>query len=217
MNGVCCGLLLDETDVIFGKIKALVADKLKCSGNKSVIETNQIDSVLNTFKSLFDCMDVVFSKLCIIDPIEEDIEEMKMAIHGLEKVWRELDLTITPKMHILTNHTIDQVIRFGGIADKVEDFVEKYHQTGKRLDHLVARMNSRCFRQQELVKIRRQWISNDPSVEKRIVMIRQNQKSRIESMSIPCLNSNKKQKTSIKHEKRELTMRQIIDNETCKR
>ena len=80
---------------------------------------------------------------------------MKVAIQGLEKLWRELYLTITPKMHILTNHTIDQVIQFGGIVDKVEDFVEKFHQTGKRLDHLVAQMNSQCFRQKELVKIRR--------------------------------------------------------------
>ena len=39
----------------------------------------------------------------------------------------ELDLNITPNMHILTRHTLDQLIMFGGIVDKVEDFVEKAH------------------------------------------------------------------------------------------
>ena len=90
---------------------------------------------------------LVFSKLRIIDPTVCEIEEMKLAIKGLEKVWDELDLSITPKMHILVHHTVDQIIWFDGIADKVEDFVEKSHQFGKKLDYLVARMNSQCFRQ----------------------------------------------------------------------
>ena len=59
---------------------------------------------------------------------------------------------------------------------RVEDFVEKSHQIGKRLDYLVARMKSQCFRQQELVKIRRQWLTSNPSVSKRIATIHRQKK-----------------------------------------
>ena len=48
----------------------------------------------------------------------------------------------------------------------VEDFIERSHQIGKKLDHLVARMRSQGFQKQELAKIRRQWLSNDPEVLK---------------------------------------------------
>ena len=65
---------------------------------------------------------------------------------------------------ILFLHAMDQVYKFGGIADMVEDFVEKAHQEGKKLDHLVARMSSQSFRQQELVKIHRQWLKSDPDI-----------------------------------------------------
>ena len=47
-----------------------------------------------------------------------------------------MHLSITPKFHILTTYTIEQGIQFGGIAEKVEDFVDKSHHIGKRLDHL---------------------------------------------------------------------------------
>ena len=54
---------------------------------------------------------------------------MKEKTQAIEKLWREIGLSITPKTHILLNHIMDQVICFGGIGDnKVEDFVEKSHQ-----------------------------------------------------------------------------------------
>ena len=85
----------------------------------------RLTGVVDMFKLLFEYMDIVFSKLRILDPTELEIEEIDTAIKGLEKLWRQLDLNITPKMHILTYHTIEQVRRFGGIAHKVEDYIEK--------------------------------------------------------------------------------------------
>ena len=108
----------------------------RTDGNDEKI--TQLTKVIDTFRSLFDCIDLVFSKLRILDPTLAEVEEIKVSIKGLELLWNELDLSITPKMHILLEHTVEQVIRFGGISDKVEDFVEKSHQIGKRLDYLVA-------------------------------------------------------------------------------
>ena len=46
---------------------------------------------------------------------------------------RKLDLNITPKMHILTCHTIEQVRMLEGIAGKVEYFLEKVTKLKKNL------------------------------------------------------------------------------------
>ena len=71
---------------------------------------SQLTVVIGTFKSLFQCMDVVFSKLRIIAPTEVEIKEMKVGIKVLEDIWTKLELSITPKFHILITHTIEQVI-----------------------------------------------------------------------------------------------------------
>ena len=121
MNGVCCRRLLDEVDVVFGKIIKLVIAKVEGDVEKDNAEIHKLTEVVYTFKSLFECMDVVFSKLRILAPTDDEIEEMTIAIKALESMWHELDLSVTPKMHILITHTIAQVICFGGIANKVED------------------------------------------------------------------------------------------------
>ena len=103
----------------------------------------------------------MFYRLRILDPTTDEIEETKKAIDTLSILWKEIDLKKGPKLHILFDHTMKQVNKFKGIADLVEDFVEKFHQVGKRLDCLVARMSAKSFRQQEMVKIRRQWLTTN--------------------------------------------------------
>ena len=61
----------------------------------------------------------------------------------------------------------------------VEDFIERAHQIGKKLDHLVARMRSQGFQKQELAKIRRQWLSNDPEVLKQQSKVNNSRKRKI--------------------------------------
>lgn len=86
-------------------------------------------------------MDIVFVKLCLLDPTPDEIESVEVATDMLEKVWRKLQLSITPKCHIMFDHIMDQVKEHKGIVDILEDYVEHAHQTGKQLDHLVAQMN----------------------------------------------------------------------------
>ena len=69
MNGVCCRRLLDDSDIIFGKIRELVKDKLlKRKTEDNLVPLSELTKVLNTFEYLFECIDLVFSKLRIIDP-----------------------------------------------------------------------------------------------------------------------------------------------------
>ena len=209
MNGVCCRRLLDNVDVIFEKIMIVVSEKLSTKKTMCNEQKYQLTEVVSSFKSLFECIDVVFSKLRILDPTVEEIKEIENAIKALERLWIDLDLNVTPKMHILTTHTVEQVVRFGGIADKVEDFIEKSHQIGKRLDHLVARMNSQSFRQQELVKIRRQWLSSDPSVSNQVSIIRQKRKRNINHL--PNRKPKKMEhRNRVKAEKRDTVMKTLL-------
>ena len=64
--------------------------------------------------------------------IDGEIREIKQAIEALKGLWLEFYFYAIQKMHILTCHTLDQVIMFGGITGKVEDFIEKVYQIGKK-------------------------------------------------------------------------------------
>ena len=164
MNGVCCWRLLDNVEDIFKEVREESMRTLRMKSNLKEKEIEILTSVLNDFFSLFQLLDLVFSRLRVCDPSTEEIGKTEKAIKKLETMWRKLELNITPKCHILFDHTIEQVVKRKGIADLAEDFVEKSHQAGKRLDHLVSRMNSQCFCQQELVKIRRRWLKSDPQI-----------------------------------------------------
>jgi hypothetical protein len=47
------------------------------------------------------------------------------------KLWRGFGNSITPKVHTIEDHLVEQVRRLKGIGDLGEDFIEKYHQDGK--------------------------------------------------------------------------------------
>ena len=100
-----------------------------------------------------------------------------------------------------------QVMLFKGIADLVEDFVEKFHQVGKQLDHLVARMSAKSFRQQEMVKIRRQWLTSNPLVCNHIDSVNMQRKRNINDLPniqrTKKLSAIKQERKRVKREKTE--------------
>ena len=104
MNCVCCRQLLDNINNIFCEIGTIIERKLSSNNSFENTDMTRLTGVVDMFKLLFEYMDVVFSKLRILDPTELEIEEIDTAIKGLEKLWRQLDLNITPKMHILLSY-----------------------------------------------------------------------------------------------------------------
>lgn len=203
MNGVCCRRLLDNVETIFKKIRILTSEKMKLNTKRNFdVDIKIVTDVLTKFEYLFETTDLVFSNLRLLAPTEEEINETEKAIKVLEQVWKDLELYVTPKAHILFYHTIEQVRFFEGISDMVEDFIEKFHQVGKKLDHLVARMSSQGFRKQELAKIRRLWLSNDPVVLKQLAKVNNLRKRKIVHSSIAKSNATVK-KLEMKKAKRE--------------
>ena len=181
MNGVCCRRLLTNIEEIMIEMKDLTMDRLG-EGNAATRKNNRrctaakLTQVVDDYANIFQVLDVIFSLLRIPAPKEEEIKDLKEAIFVLEILWAKMELSVTPKAHILFDHAVDQYVAFGGIADKVEDFVEKAHQHGKRLDALTTRMPAKCYRLQQLVHIKRLWIQRNPSISAQIDNVRTSSK-----------------------------------------
>ena len=99
-------------------------------------------------------LDHTYSLLRIPGPNEEDINDIRSSLKVLEKLWREIKISITPKAHVMFVHTLDQVIEYNGIADKVEDYVEKAHQIGKKLEHLTSHLKTKEYSHKQNIQIK---------------------------------------------------------------
>ena len=175
LNGVDCRRLLNQLEGIIEEIKEVAEERLSNNidkfPNDVEISMSELRNKLDSYSNLFSVMDVVFSLLRTPAPTEEEVKEAEEAIFVLQTMWKALDISETVKAHILFVHTIEQFQRVGGIADRVEDFIEKYHQKIKRLDHLTARMPNQCFREQQLTQIRRIHGSSHPTIQKQTAKI----------------------------------------------
>jgi hypothetical protein len=125
---------------------------------------HELSKKLGEYFKVIKTMDVTFKELRDPAPVEEGISNLEKIIKVLEIYWRNAGLSITVKAHILFEHAMPQVRRLDGIADLVEDFVEKAHQEGKGYEEMTKRMSA-GFQAQEEVQIKRQWAASDPEVQ----------------------------------------------------
>lgn len=212
MNGVSCRRLLDHIEDIFTQIRLLAHQRVADNSTRSmIISHTDLDKVLDKFQNLFETLDVVFSLLRLCSPTEEEIKKAEHCISELEKKWNDLELSHTPKLHILLDHTIDQVRLFGGVADLAEDFVEKTHQISKRLDHATARMNSQRFRDKEMAKIRRKWTMTNPKVQNQITTVKEAARRKNRKDSSPRKKFKKDTVKEAKTIKREQVIKDIME------
>lgn len=80
MNGVCCKRLLDSTEEVFEKVTSLIENKFETLSRGRNRLLSQITGVVDIFKSLFECMDVVFAKLRILDPSMKPKKVLKVEV-----------------------------------------------------------------------------------------------------------------------------------------
>ena len=84
MNGVCSRQLLDNIDPKFEKVRKMTLEKLKSKSSLVKDKISLLTWVLEDFISLFEIMDLVFSKLRILDPTAEEIESTEKGVQMLE-------------------------------------------------------------------------------------------------------------------------------------
>ena len=164
-------------DYILADIRKASAERLRKNIEKHPeqvkIKSEDLDEKLDTYTKLFNTMDVVFSLLRTPAPTDLEKQQAEDSIKVFETLWLELEISITVKAHILFDHAMDQMNRQGGIADRVEDFIEKHHQVIKRLDHLTGTMPSKCFKQKQKAQLRRLYTKNHTTIQNQVNRVTQ--------------------------------------------
>ena len=83
-----------------------------------------------------------------IDPtnIATSISNYRMYVDAAVKGSKDLQCTVTPKVHLMLEHVEWQMANIeGGLGGKMEDWVESLHQTGKRQRLAIARCRTQSF------------------------------------------------------------------------
>ena len=149
----------------YKRLKERKNDKMACT-------KAELTRVFPDYTNLFQVMDLSFSLLRIPAPTKDEIEEAKKTIFVLEQLWNKIEINITPKAHVMFTHAVEQFEMFGGIADKVEDFIEKAHQLGKKLEYLTSRLPTNCYHRKQLIHINRMWLQQNPEVQEQTKQVR---------------------------------------------
>ena len=78
--------------------------------------------------------------------------------------WKDLKLLVTPSARLLEDHILNQMSSIeGGIADKIEDYIERSHEVGKRLERMYQCVTD--FTQSQSSQIKLQDLLSNHIVE----------------------------------------------------
>jgi len=103
------------------------------------------------FQQSFELWDGAFSLARIYEPSPQNASLFQSFVNAAVDRHVSLGLSITPKVHLMHKHVQWQMENIdGGLGDKMEDGIEKSHQTGKRnrgqfctVQHLQIRAEAR--------------------------------------------------------------------------
>ena len=83
-----------------------------------------IDSLCLQFREVFVLWDEAFSVARTIDPTEIDTSIYRMYVDAAVKGSKDMQCTVTPKVHLMLEHVEWQMANIeGGLGDKMEDWV----------------------------------------------------------------------------------------------
>ena len=129
--------------------------------NRNIANEQEIASTCKSYGQVFLLLDAVFSDLNISrqDYKVEIVDRLRDNTNLLLSEWIRMGLSITPKVHILMDHAIPQLIATQGFADMREDRIEKPHEDKMknearliRLRNIKSKIGNQA-KQQEIVKI----------------------------------------------------------------
>ncbi len=117
------------------------------AGNRpsSVFSDAHDEALCLHFREVFVLWDGAFSLAQTVNPTEHDmttnLRYVQDAVHGNAA----LHCTVTPKVHLMLKHVACQMRNiWGGLGDKMEDWVECLHQTGMRLQQRFRTVQNPC-------------------------------------------------------------------------
>ena len=108
-------------------ILANVPEESRCSNDEIIKQISVYTDFFTVFDSIFSNSRTTVGFLS-----EAKEEETHKGISMGLKMWRDLGMSVTPKLHVLEDHLLSQLSLFKGLGDCSEDFVEQVHQVGIR-------------------------------------------------------------------------------------
>jgi len=136
-NGKGVMKLMNDADLVMRNIRDHILEKIpenERAGNDEICDfLSKYSNVLLVFDKIFS---TARARIGSLDDgeIQTLVEYIKQAL----VLWRRLKLSVTPKIHVLEDHLVEQLVKeengliLRGIGEFTEDFVEQAHQFGNR-------------------------------------------------------------------------------------
>jgi hypothetical protein len=132
LNGVHCHRVMQQAKLLFREIQ------------EQLMQTNEAERC-DDEKIIFECglhrdicltLNTISSKLRMKhgEPQPQDYNILQQAMDNLYYLWSKANLNYTPKIHARLKHAINQMKRFNGIGDMLENDVEHIHQRQPKLN-----------------------------------------------------------------------------------
>lgn len=141
LNGVHCCRLMQQAKLVFQDIQEQLVQANKaerCDDEKIIFECRLHRDICLT-------LDTICSKLRMKhgEPRPQDYIILQQAMGNLHYLWSKANLNYTPKIHTYLKHAIDQMRRFNGIGDMLEDDVEHIHQKAAKIESRIGQMKNK--------------------------------------------------------------------------
>lgn len=139
-NGVnCIRLMGNSKAIVLGKDNAPGFVQLCLQSMATITTTDAVKSRCNDYCRLLGLLDAIWSTVrgqhSGLLPTEEQKTSLAGALSEGKTLWLAMGLsTLQPKWHLtFDGHLLHQFCKYGGLADKSDETIEKGHQTLKQL------------------------------------------------------------------------------------
>jgi hypothetical protein len=125
-----CRVLMEKADAIFLEISTMM---LAIPGTQRHASDSEIVQRSESTVEALKQFDALFAMLRIPNGQTADCSLQDILLHAKKAIasWRQLAMSVTPKVHIIEDHAIEQFERLQGFGDFTEDYIEQAHQWGE--------------------------------------------------------------------------------------
>jgi hypothetical protein len=149
-NGVNCIRVMEKAELILlqGNDNSPAFLQHCIALKEATVTVETIQNKLTDFSKMLGILDAIWSSVrgvdCGLLPSPQQLQTLKTLLQEGKALWLKMELgTLQPKWHLtFDGHLYYQVSKFGGLADKSDESIEKGHQTLKTLRERFRRISS---------------------------------------------------------------------------
>ena len=212
-EGNSCRQLMKEGDNIFEEIKQylIIRNNNNALGNDNcTIDNEEIVSLCDKHGKMLVMFDNVFSAFYTKRGKHSNDAHNRLLsdLEHVRQCWVQLQISITPKLHVIFYHVPFLLYKFNGGFDKLEESrIEQSHQTRARDHHRLARMGDK--NQADMFEVKLQ----NTRVNKEISMI-QNEVENFTKRKLITRTLSLKKEREIEHRKHRMEKRNKVKEES---